>query len=198
MMRTKQIVVVMVLALGCGGVTTGVDAGHERDAGRDAGSPAADAGRDAGSTDPDAGTDAGASDAGTDAAMTVDASATRITLSDVGVYANCMPIVAPDPIIAFWNVTVTGAPASSATLTRAELRITGASTVTQLLTVDSPTVALAGGTGTAMQRKTGADANPGSACGELCSGATFTLTLTFDVGGTSIEVVEGGSFGCVY
>lgn len=128
----------------------------------------------------------------------MDASGATIVLSEVGVYSNCQPIVAPDPILAFWTVTITGAPGSAATLTQAKLTITGSSTVIQTLTIDEPIIALSGGAGSGMQRKVSADSNPSDACGELCGGATFVLELTYEVGGASIDVTESGSFGCVY
>jgi hypothetical protein len=190
----------LVLSIACGAPVSedaGVDAGAVRiDATMADAALARDGGLDAASTVEDGGAsdDAGPSDAGT----RVDASATEIVLSEVAVYANCQPVVPPDPILAFWNVTITGAPGSAATLTEAKLTITGSSTVIQTLTVDEPVIALSGGAGSGMQRKTGADTNPGAACGELCGGASFTLELTYDVGGATIAVTETGSFGCVY
>ncbi|HEY8430508.1 MAG TPA: hypothetical protein VIL20_19140 [Sandaracinaceae bacterium] len=198
------------------------DAGAPRDAGRDgavhdAGPDAAqpeDAGReDAGTADSgpedagpedagleDAGLeDAGPEDAGTDAAMPVDAGPPRIELTDLEVYANCAPIVPLDPIIVRWTVTITGAPASSATLTSAHLEITnGTDTVAQNLTVDMPTIPLSGGAGSGMQRKVGADANAPLVCALLCAGANFTLRLDYDVGGTTINVMESGAFACLH
>jgi hypothetical protein len=203
MRATRVITAVLVLSIGCSAPVS-EDAGADATLRIDGGDPhdaatGEDGGIDAAILDAaspvDAGVDGGPIAGG---AISVDASATEIVLSDVGVYSNCMPIVAPDPIIAFWNVTITGAPGSAATLTSAKLTITGSSTVIQTLVVDEPVIALSGGAGSGMQRKTGADSNPSAGCGELCGGATYVLELTYEVGGASIDVTETGSFGCVY
>lgn len=173
------------VAMDAGG---GVDAGAAEDAGG--------GGIDAGLEDAGA-IDAGAEDAGTPA----DAGDLSLTLADVAVYGNCMPIVAEDPILAFWTTNVADAgAATAATLTDAKLTITGSSTLVQSLVIDSPTVALSGGSGSQMQRKTGADVTPSDACGSYCGSAavTWTLELTFDVGGATVPVTESGSFSCVY
>ena len=125
-------------------------------------------------------------------------SSAAITIRDLGIYANCMPSVPPDPIIAFWTTDVRGATSATASLTSAVLTIVGSGTVTQTLTVDVPAVVLSAGSGTQDQRKTGADMNPTAACGELCSGATATLVLRFAVDGTEIEVRDTTPFGCVH
>lgn len=193
--------IVCALALvACGGGEAG-----ETDAGLDARA----AETDSGGGDVDA---SSAGDAGmvADAASPIDAtsasdapsSSATITLSDVAVYSNCMPIVAPDPILAFWSASVTGAGAASgavlsdATLT---IRVPGGSTVVQRLTVDMPVIALTAGAGSAMQRKTAADANPSEACGALCgAGVTYELELIYDVGGALVTVTDTGDFSCVY
>jgi len=211
----------ILLAAGCGDSTavdagTGLDAGAADSGADDAGTSdagASDSGTDAGPLDAgtgDAGTgdsgtgDAGTGDAGADAgaydAGPFDAGpAPTVTVRDVAVYANCMPVVSPDPILAFWTTEVSGASVGTATLTDAKLELTGAGTLSQSLTVDTPTITLVGGSGTQMQRKTGADVTPTMACRTFCRGRVmFSLELTFDVGGVSIPVVQTGSFGCVY
>jgi hypothetical protein len=214
---------VALVAAGCGEDMVADDAGVARDAGSDAGpvamdGGARDGGTDAGAADAGPGDDAGLADAGLadagsedagsldagalDAGPTIDASATSISLTGAAVYSNCMPSVPPDPILAFWTVHVSGAPGglTSVTLTDAKLTITPASgaPVNQTLTIDFPAVALTGGAGTQDQRKTGADVLPSGACSALCSGATFSLELTYDVAGTPFVVTETGAFGCVY
>ena len=173
-------------------------------AGEDAGGGGSDAGGgdldggapDGGATEggaPDGGaTDGGATDAGPSASVTV---------RDVAVYSNCQPVIGDprtDPVLAFWTVDVRGASASSATLLDAKLTITGTGGGTQSLTVDVPTFALTGGAGTQEQRKAGADTTFEEACRALCTDATFSLELTFDVGGPPVVVVETDAFGCVY
>lgn len=179
-----------------GGTDAGgaMDAGGTTDAGGATDAGAQDAG---GATDAGGGMDAGAEDAGVPA----DAGDLSITLTDVAVYGNCMPIVAPDPVLAFWTTNVAGAgAASSATLTDAKLTVTGSTTLVQSLTIDTPTVALSAGSGSQMQRKTGSDVTPSDACGSFCGSAavSWTLELTFDVGGVTVPVTESGSFSCVY
>lgn len=188
----------LVVLIGCGD-----DDGGPTDASMPADAPMVDSGMDATTTDAggdDAGgeDDASVADGGETDAPPFDASGATATLSDVGVYANCMPIVAPDPIIAFWNVAISGAAGPTATLVSARLTITGASTVTQNLTVDMPVVALTAGSGSAMQRKVASDTNPSEACGELCSGATFVLELEYDTLGGRITARHEDMFGCVY
>jgi hypothetical protein len=171
--------------LGCGGGggadsgPTPVDAPASADAPTSADAPPA--------------TDAPAS---IDAPSTVDAAGAAVVLSDVNVYANCKPLVPPDPILAFWTASVSGAGGSAATLVSARLVITGSRTVTQNLTVDMPVIPLSGGSGSAMQRKVAADTNPGLVCGELCGGATFTLDLEYDVLGARLPAHAEGPFSC--
>ena len=43
----------------------------------------------------------------------------------------------------------------------------------------------------------GADVLPTGACGTFCSGASYSLELTYDIGGIPVTVTESGSFGCV-
>jgi len=181
---------------GCGDGTSDQDAGTLDAGGRDA-ATAMDAGggTDAGEPE-DGGADASeAMDAGTPADAATEA---VITLDDVTVYANCMPIVAPDPIITVWTANVSGAVGSLATLTDAKLTLTGTPPVSQTLTVDTPTIPLSGGSGSQTQRKTGADADPPSGCTTLCSGRTYTLELTYTVDGASVVVTDSGAFSCAH
>jgi hypothetical protein len=196
--------------IGCGGGTDeedagGADAAAAMDAGgaTDAG-PETDAGdtTDAGpETDAGDATDAGPeTDAGSsmDAGPSLDASTDAvITLSDVTVYANCMPSVPPDPINAFWTANVTGATGSAATLASATLSVTGPPSFTQTLTVDVPTISLSGGSGSQEQRKTGADRDPPGTCGMLCD-SNYTLELTYMVDGASVVVSESGTLTCAF
>jgi hypothetical protein len=108
-----------------------------------------------------------------------------------------MPVVPTDPVLAFWTADVR-AVASEARLTAATLTIrVGGRTETQDLTVDRPVITLAGGSGSADQRKV--SGNPAIAGCSLCAmPGTATLALTFDVDGASIPVETETSFGCVY
>jgi hypothetical protein len=190
-----------LLVAGCGEGPDAEDAGRA-DAGTraDAG-PAGDAGpRPDGGVDAGAPPDAGPSlDGGVDAGPPEDAATeAMITLSDVSVYANCMPIVAPDPIVAFWTVDVSGAEAgATVTLTAASLTVSGTPSFTQELTVDEPAVPLRGGAGSRMQRKTGADRDPPVACTALCD-RDFELELAYAVNGARVVVSERGRLGCVF
>lgn len=144
---------------------------------------------------PDVPADAGSPDAAGDSLAPA-----TIQISNAVVYADCMPTSRenPDPIIAFWTVAITGAASRPvATLTDATLTITGSnadarSSLRQHLVVDNPSIALAGGLGTASQRKTGADLRSSSVCFELCRDATWSLDLTFDLGTASTT----GAFSC--
>lgn len=123
----------------------------------------------------------------------------RVTISDPYVYGNCFP-VPPDPVIAGWDVTITGASGSTATLTSAELTVTaGPTTFTQTLMVDVTTVPLTGGSGMVSMRKTSGmpSSVPGcSACGSG-GGATYTLELVFLIDGVSVPKTTTGSYDCV-
>jgi hypothetical protein len=121
-----------------------------------------------------------------------------IALGDASVYGSCMPVTPPDPIMASWTIAISGATGSTATLRDARLRIVGSHTVMQTLTVDPMTIALTGGSGTAMQSKTGADTDPSMPCGELCGGATYTLELTYEVDGAEVRATESGFYSCVF
>jgi hypothetical protein len=204
MLRTTIILASLWLAASCGDdATPGVDAGRTddggtRDGGRDSG--VTDAG-DTDGGDLDAGdTDGGDADGGADAAMTdAGEGGGTVVLSEFVAYANCMPIVAPDPIITWWTASISDGVGPTARLTSAELTITGAHTLTQELTVDAPVITLSGGTGSAMQRKVLGMPNPAtSPCGELCGGATATIEVVFDIGGTPVTASATGSFSCVH
>lgn len=135
--------------------------------------------------------DGGGADAGSRDATT----AAVVTITDFVSYGNCFP-VPPDPIMASWHVTVTGASGSTATLTSARLTITGSATVVQMLTVDMPVVALAGGAGSADQRKVMADMNPPDACGELCGGSTARIDLVFLIDGVTVMATASVPYEC--
>jgi hypothetical protein len=113
-----------------------------------------------------------------------------IQLSNVVVYADCMPTYPSktDPIIASWSVSIEGAAGQPvATLKDATLTIVSSdsdvlTSLTQHLVVDSASVVLSEGAGSTQQNKTGADSRPPSVCMSLCYDATWSLDLTFDVG----------------
>lgn len=117
----------------------------------------------------------------------------EVELTDAIVYSDCTPGVRGDTIIAKWTANISGAEGyERATLTRATARIVGARTVTQQLTVEPETIELEDGAGSAEQRKTGADLDPGQVCLDLCQQVTWSLELVFDVGSASAE----GDFTC--
>ena len=118
----------------------------------------------------------------------------EVTLSDAVAYSNCQPGVQGDPIIAFWEASVSGAVGhATATLLDATLSVNGARTLVQHLTVDHPSFPLTNGAGSVDQRKVGADVPPGnSVCLDFCMHATWSLELEFDVGRASAS----GNFEC--
>lgn len=120
----------------------------------------------------------------------------KVRLTKVSVYGNCMPIIANDPIIAFWTVEITGAQGSSARLTHAALAVTGSVPVNQVFTVDTPNVPLVNGAGSANQRKQRDSTSYNTACAHLCGDATYQLDLVFSVDGQDIAVSSSGVFGC--
>jgi hypothetical protein len=182
--------VAMCLVLSIAGCSSAVT---PNDAGLDA-STMLDAGSDGGT---DTGVDAAPpSDAGTDASMSMP----TITITNLTVFGDCMPIVAPDPIHASWTATVDGASGTSATITNALLVIRPATTgsdVMQTLTVDTPTIALSGGHGSAMQNKTGADANPPAGCTGVCGGVAH-LMVTFMIDGAPVFAFGDAMVGCAF
>lgn len=196
-----SVLVSLLLAIaGCsGGNGSTPDAGGTSDAGSDAGSTP-DTGADVDTGTPaDAGTDAAPmADAGSDAGSTTDAGAhAMVTVTDFTVFGNCMPIVAPDPIIVSWTANVSGASGTTAMLTNAVLTIDSPSPIVQRLTVDVPTFALSGGSGSQAQRKTMADANPAMACGGACGSAAH-LAATFMVDGAPVMVTADGTYDCAF
>lgn len=213
--------VVVVLAgwlAGCGDddVVPGSDAGVVADAAagdsgiRDAGAAPADAGDplDAGGLDAGTGADAGAGfDAGAslDAAVATDAGPPRdattsavVTITDFFAWSNCMPIVAPDPVIATWMLHVTGATGTTATVVDAKLTIAAPSTtLMQTITLDTPAVTLTGGAGAASQRKASGTPGPTGACSSLCAaGTTSHLELTVEVDGVRIVITADDGYSC--
>ena len=110
------------------------------------------------------GSDSGAADAADEAPVgigTLTIGAPPDTPGGPDIYGNCMPVVMPDPVIAFWTQRpIVGGRGTIATLAEATLTITGSWTVTQHLTLDHPNILLTGGAGSQAQRKTGADMNP--------------------------------------
>jgi hypothetical protein len=120
----------------------------------------------------------------------------KVRLSKVSVYGNCMPIVANDPIIAFWTVDISGAQGSSARLTQAALAVTGSTTVNQVFTVETPAVSLVNGAGSADHRKRKDSTTTYSVCNSLCGDAHYQLDLVFSVDGQDIPVSSSGVFGC--
>jgi hypothetical protein len=190
MLRT---ILLSFFLIACGDDDGGTDAGPS---GRVDGGP-----RDAGNSDDDAGDredggaddDAGSSDAGERDATTE----ARVTLTEFVAFANCKPVVPPDPIITSWTATVSGAAGATATLTNAELTITGGETFTQTVTVDNPVIALTGGAGSAMQRKVSGTPAPTDACERLCAvGSSSELEATFSVDGANVLVTATGTFEC--
>ncbi|MBX3271682.1 MAG: hypothetical protein KF729_15555 [Sandaracinaceae bacterium] len=180
---------------------TALDAGGADAAAREDAGIGGDGGSDAGSGE-DGGADAGVSDAGASDGGAADAGpSATVTVRDVAVYSNCQPVIGDprtDPVLAFWTVDVRGASAATATLLDAKLTIAGTGGGTQSLTVDVASFALTGGAGSQEQRKTGADTTFEEACRALCTDASFSLELTFDVGGPPVVVVETDAFGCVH
>lgn len=146
----------------------------------------ADAGSDASGSDsapdsrPDVFADAGAdaSDASSDS-FTV---SPRVTINEFSAFANCMPIVAPDPIRANWRLNVTSGVGAAATVVSATLTLRSTTTaLTQTLVVTPTSVALVGGGGTTAMSKTTGTPMPTNACRELCN-AEATLVLDVDAG----------------
>ncbi len=186
-----------VSALGCGGSNTGVatDAATVSDSGTSSDGAAS---ADAASGDGGATGDAGSRDGGAVSGDTGPVeSSPHVEISDLYVYANCMPIVASDPIHAGWTATVTDAVGSVASIADATLTITGASTVNQTLNVEHSVIELSGGTGSAEQRKVTGLGSPGGACGDLCSDAEARVYLTFSVDGQLVTATAAAPFSCV-
>jgi hypothetical protein len=117
-----------------------------------------------------------------------------VTVTGGSAFANCMPVT-DDPLVAFWNVEVTGATGSTATLVSATLNLASPSgmSLTQTLTVDNPTIELVSGRGMVTMRKTSGtptmiracDAAYCNASGDMPSNAF--VELVFMVDGDQIE-----------
>ena len=115
-----------------------------------------------------------------------------VTVSGGSAFANCTP-ASDDPVVAFWNVQVTGAMSPTATLVSATLNIVSRSgrTLSQTLMVDNTTIALVDGGGTVMMRKTSGTPAAFEACGAaFCGPESPTdafIDLVFMVDGDRIE-----------
>lgn len=186
--------VLLACAFACGDDERRADVGPSDGGARDGGSAADGAAGDAGLREDAGSVEDGGSvdDAGASGDASIDAT---VTLGEVAVYGDCMPIVPADPVVAFWTATVAGASGATATLTDAELFI---ATETQTLTVDEPIVSLSGGAGSQEQRKTSGDPAIAGACASLCTDASYTLELTYAIDGASVVVSDTGAFDCVY
>lgn len=102
---------------------------------------------------------------------------------------------------AAWTVDIVGARGDTARVSKATLTVVGAVTIVQTIAVDKPTIALAGGAGTADQRKPLPGTSPNDACTQLCGGArksSYRLELVLDVDGQNIAVQSSGAFECAY
>ena len=180
---------ILAAVAGCSSSTTAVDAGIDAFAIDDA--AANDTGGDVFTpmTDASAPRDA-----------RVDAATPTLTITNLTVYGDCMPIVAADPIHASWTATIDGAAGTSATFTSALLSIrpnAPGATITQNLTVDMPAITLTGGHGSATQLKTGADANPPAGCTGVCGGIAH-LMVTFTIDGAPVFANAQANVSCAF
>jgi hypothetical protein len=192
MLRTLFVSTFFVLA------ACGDDSTPRTDSGRiDGGSPRDGGGTDSARAD-SGGSDGGGSDGGSSDGGGSDATTeATVTISDFVAFANCKPIVPPDPIITSWTVDIAGAMGPTAMLTNAELTVSAGSDFTQTLTVDMPVVVLTAGAGSAMQRKVAGAPAPTMACSTLCTaGATSSLEAVFSVDGANVIATATGSFEC--
>ncbi|MCY1062870.1 hypothetical protein [Nannocystis sp. SCPEA4] len=126
--------------------------------------------------------------------------ALAITLKDIVIYANCMPIVDPDNILGFWTVTYDnsqGAATTSAELTKATITLSP----DNMPSVHDITVAPdqsgpvgAGETLNQEQMKQQGAPTPGCA---FCN-QPYRLDLTFQSGGVDVPVVHEATLDCVF
>lgn len=126
--------------------------------------------------------------------------ALAITLKDIVIYANCMPIVDPDNILGFWTVTYDnsqGVATTSAELTKATITLSP----DNMPSVHDITVAPdqsgpvgAGETLHQEQMKQQGAPTPGCA---FCN-QPYRLDLTFQSGGVDVPVVHEATLDCVF
>lgn len=115
-----------------------------------------------------------------------------VMVSGGSAFANCAPVT-DDPVVAFWNVEVTSAMSSTATLVSATLNITSPSgqSLRQTLVVDNPTIDLTAGTGMVTMRKTSGMPAMLDACdADYCDPSepsNATVDLVFMVDGDQLE-----------
>jgi hypothetical protein len=123
-----------------------------------------------------------------------------ISLKDVIIYGNCMPIIDPDSVIGFWTVTYDnsqGVAATSAELTKATLTLSlGNNPSVHDITVvpDQSGPIAAGQKLDQEQMKQQGAPTPG--CGS-CN-QPYRLDLTFQSGGVDVPVVHEAALDCVY
>jgi hypothetical protein len=195
-MRTLTLIAsVSFLLLGCGD-----DDGHTHDEDSGTGTDAATAMDTGTETDSATATDTGTE---TDSATATDTgpepdsgpAAVDIQIEDFNAFANCKPIVGPDPIRAFWNTVVTNSTGSAVMLTveDAILHIDSAARdEDEHFDVDPSSINATPGESTTMQSKTGSDMPAPMGC-MLCAGGMATLEITFMVPGTGLVTVNSAA-----
>ena len=145
----------------------------------------------------DASPDAPSSDTpSSDTASTDAPSGVTVAIADFSIFGNCMPIVPPDPIIATWTITVSGATGATARFVTGTLTFSGGAS--QTITVEDDTIDLVAGAGTGDQRRAGGTpAIPG--CGTICSaGEDAALQVTYEVDGATYQVDASGAYSCAF
>ena len=171
------------------------DAGTD-DAGND------DAGNDDASTEDaggdDAGTDASPDDVGTD-----DAGPSNVVVSvvDAQAWANCMPIVPPDPLRFFLDLRYdnsAGASDATAEITAATLSFDDPTSSTTSIAFDVESVAISAGA-TVDQTHAKTTSEPIVASCAICSSERMmTYDVTIEVDGASQNVTGTIGFGCTF
>lgn len=153
---------------------------------------------DATTTDDSTGdTSSGSSDSSTGAPI---GEPLMISLKEVIVYGNCMPIIDPDSVVGFWTVSydnTQGTEVASAELTKATLTLSPGDmpSVHDLTVIPTQSGPVAPGQSVAQEQMKQQGA-PTPGCG-FCN-KPFRLDLTFTSGGVEVPVVHEDILGCVF
>ncbi|MBZ5713196.1 hypothetical protein [Nannocystis pusilla] len=126
--------------------------------------------------------------------------ALAITLKDIAIYANCMPIVEPDNILGFWTVTYDnsqGLAATSAELTKATITLSPDNMPSVHDITVAPDQSGPVGAGQSLDQEQMKQQGPPTPGCAFCN-QPYRLDLTFQSGGVDVPVVHEATLDCVF
>ncbi len=193
MIRFAMIAMVLALCGACGGDDGGADAALDANlpdaSDVDAALPEASV-SDADLPDAPVG-EGGAPDSSVPDSGDAAVSLVEAHLEEAVAYINCMPIIAPDPFIAWFTLVIdnsAGGEPVNARITEATLSLAGGEALDLTFDVETA-MASAGGVSRTMHRKSSSTPTVDTPCARLC-GTAATLRITVDLGGGITVMLE--------